>query len=96
MDLCSVQAFVIYQDGALGSREQAIKLADKTMAIAQRLGHLGATFLLLLYAAREAVTLADLESLETLEPAFSKMSPRPPIHQDLRKRRNSVRCGPES
>src|SRR5215213_4677704 len=67
-DLCSVQAFVIYQDGALGSREQAIRLADKTMAIAQRLGHLGATFMLLLYRAREAVTLADLESLETLGP----------------------------
>ena len=67
-DLCSVQAFVIYQDGALGSREQAIRLADKTMAIAERLGHLGATFLLLLYRAREAVTLADLESLEALGP----------------------------
>src|SRR4029453_16925498 len=47
-DLCSVQAFVIYQDGALGSREQAIRLADKTMAIAERLGHLGAIFMLLL------------------------------------------------
>jgi class 3 adenylate cyclase/tetratricopeptide (TPR) repeat protein len=67
-DLCSVQAFVIYQDGAVGSREQAIRLADKTMAIARRLGHLGATFMLLLYRAREAVTLADLESLETLGP----------------------------
>jgi class 3 adenylate cyclase/tetratricopeptide (TPR) repeat protein len=67
-DLCSVQAFVIYQDGALGSHEQAIRLADKTMAIAQRLSHLGATFLLLLYRAREAATLADLESLEALGP----------------------------
>jgi tetratricopeptide (TPR) repeat protein len=67
-DLCSVQAFVIYQDGALGSHEQAIRLADKTMAIAQRLGHLGATFLLLLHRAREAATLADLESLEALGP----------------------------
>ncbi|HWI00699.1 MAG TPA: hypothetical protein VNT27_10240, partial [Propionibacteriaceae bacterium] len=67
-DLCSVQAFVIYQDGALGSHEQATKLADKTMAIAQRLGHLGATFLLLLYRSREAVTLGDLESLAALGP----------------------------
>jgi tetratricopeptide (TPR) repeat protein len=67
-DLCSVQAFVIYQDGALGSREQAIRLADKTMAIAERLGHLGVIFMLLLYRAREAVTLADLESLEALGP----------------------------
>ncbi len=65
-DLCSVQAFVIYQDGALGSHEQAARLADKTTAIAHRLGHLGATFLLLLYRAREAVTLADVESLEAL------------------------------
>ena len=67
-DLCSVQAFVIYQDGALGSSEQAIRLADKTMATAQRLGHLGAIFLLLLYRARKAATLADLESLEALGP----------------------------
>jgi class 3 adenylate cyclase/tetratricopeptide (TPR) repeat protein len=28
-DLCSVQAFVIYEDGTLGSREQAISLGDK-------------------------------------------------------------------
>jgi class 3 adenylate cyclase/tetratricopeptide (TPR) repeat protein len=75
-DLCSVQAFVIYQDGALGSQEQAIKLADKTMAIAQRLGHLGATFLLLLYRAREAVTLADLESLEALGPQMVEICQR--------------------
>src|SRR5829696_2993858 len=67
-DLCSVQAFLIYQDGALGSSEQAIRLADKTMAIARRLGHLGAIFILLLYRAREAITRADLESLETLGP----------------------------
>jgi tetratricopeptide (TPR) repeat protein len=38
------------------------------MAIAQRLGHLGAIFLLLLYRAREAVTLADLVSLQALGP----------------------------
>ena len=29
-DLCSVQAFVIYEDGNLGSREQATRLADKS------------------------------------------------------------------
>jgi tetratricopeptide (TPR) repeat protein len=75
-DLCSVQAFVIYQDGALGSHEQAIRLADKTMAIAQRLGHLGATFLLLLYRAREAATLADLESLEALGPQMIEICQR--------------------
>ena len=75
-DLCSVQAFVVYQDGALGSREQAIKLADKTMAIAERLGHLGAIFMLLLYRAREAVTLADLESLEALGPQMVDLCER--------------------
>jgi hypothetical protein len=75
-DLCSVQAFVIYQDGALGSHEQALRLADKTMAIAQRLGHLGATFLLLLYRAREAATLADLESLEALGPQMIEICQR--------------------
>jgi len=75
-DLCSVQAFVIYQDGALGSHEQAIRLADKTMAIAQRLGHLGATFLLLLYRAREAATLADLVSLEALGPQMIEVCRR--------------------
>jgi tetratricopeptide (TPR) repeat protein len=75
-DLCSVQAFVIYQDGALGSHEQAIRLADKTMAIAQRLGHLGATFLLLLYRAREAATLADLVSLEALGPQMIEICQR--------------------
>ena len=67
-DLCSVQAFVIYQDGALGSREQADMLADKTMAVAERLGHLGAIFMLLLDRARKAVTLGDVESLESLGP----------------------------
>jgi hypothetical protein len=67
-DLCSVQAFVVYQDGALGSRDQAVRLADKTISIAERLGHLGATFILLLDRARMAVTLADLESLEALGP----------------------------
>ena len=46
--LCSVQAFVIYQDGTLGSREQATSLADKALGIAERLGHLGAAFMVLL------------------------------------------------
>jgi hypothetical protein len=46
-DLCSVLAFVIYEDGTLGSREQAAKLADKTLDIAERLGHIGAAFLVI-------------------------------------------------
>jgi class 3 adenylate cyclase/tetratricopeptide (TPR) repeat protein len=75
-DLCSVQAFVIYQDGALGSHEQAIKLADKTMAIAERLSHLGALFMLLLYRAREAVMLADLELLKSFGPRMADICER--------------------
>ena len=46
-DLCSVQAFVIFEDGSLGSRDQATRLADKALALAERLGHLGAAFLVL-------------------------------------------------
>ena len=75
-DLCSVQAFVIYQDGALGSREQAHRLADKTMDIAERLGHLGANFILLLDRARTAATLADLGSLEALGPQMIDLCER--------------------
>jgi class 3 adenylate cyclase/tetratricopeptide (TPR) repeat protein len=65
-DLCSVQAFVIYQDGAHGSREQAARLADKTLAIAERLGHLGAAFMLLADRVREASMLGDLPLVEAL------------------------------
>jgi class 3 adenylate cyclase/tetratricopeptide (TPR) repeat protein len=75
-DLCSVQAFVIYQDGALGSREQAIRLADKTMATAERLGHLGAIFMLLLYRAREAATIANLELLTSFGPRMADICQR--------------------
>jgi class 3 adenylate cyclase/tetratricopeptide (TPR) repeat protein len=58
-DLCSVQAFVVYQDGAMSSREQADRLADKTMAIAERLGHLGAIFMLLCDSVRDAASHGD-------------------------------------
>jgi class 3 adenylate cyclase/tetratricopeptide (TPR) repeat protein len=75
-DLCSVQSFVIYQDGALGSREQANRLGDKTMAIAERLGHLGAIFMLLLYRAREAATRADLELLTSFGPQMADICQR--------------------
>ena len=67
-DLCSVQAFVIYQDGTLGSREQATSLADKTLGIAERLGHLGAAFMVLLDRIREAAMLGDLPLVEALGP----------------------------
>jgi class 3 adenylate cyclase/tetratricopeptide (TPR) repeat protein len=67
-DLCSVQAFVVYQDGALGSREQATKLADKTLDLAERLGHLGAAFLVLTDRIRVAAMLGDLPQVEALGP----------------------------
>jgi tetratricopeptide (TPR) repeat protein len=67
-DLCSVQAFVIYEDGALGSREQATSLADKTLGIAGRLGHLGAMFIVLCDQIREAAMLGDLAQVEALGP----------------------------
>jgi hypothetical protein len=65
-DLCSVQAFVIYQDGALGSREHAASLADRTLGIAERLGHLGAEFIVLLDGIRRAAMLGDLPQVEAL------------------------------
>jgi len=63
-DLAGVQSFVVYQDGALGSREQGMRLADKTMAIAERLGHLGAIFILLLDRARDDCAAGALDSVE--------------------------------
>jgi tetratricopeptide (TPR) repeat protein len=65
-DLCSVQAFVIYEDGYLGSREQATRLADKTFGLAERLGHLGAAFVVLLDRIRVAAMLGDLPEVEAL------------------------------
>ena len=74
--LCSVQAFVIYQDGTLGSREQATRLADKTLGIAERLGHLGAAFMVLLDRIREAAMLADLPLVEALGPQILDIGER--------------------
>src|SRR5215207_3302951 len=65
-DLCSVQAFVIYEDGNLGSREQATRLADKTLGLAERLGHLGAAFMVLSDQIRAAAMLGDLPQVEAL------------------------------
>jgi hypothetical protein len=67
-----VQAFVIYQAGALGSREQAMRLACKTKSLAERLGHLGATFMLLSDRVREAASRGDLASVEALGPQISR------------------------
>jgi tetratricopeptide (TPR) repeat protein len=63
-----VQAFVIYEDGTAGSHEQGIRLTDKTMSIAERLGHLGAIFILLCDRVRESASLGDLASVDALGP----------------------------
>jgi tetratricopeptide (TPR) repeat protein len=65
-DLCSVQSFVVYQDGAICSREQADTLGDKTMAIAERLGHLGAIFMLLSDRVREHAAHGQLDAVERM------------------------------
>ena len=75
-DLCSVQAFVIYEDGTLGSREQAARLADKTLGIAERLGHLGAAFMVLSDRIREAAMLGDLPQVEALGPQILDIGER--------------------
>ena len=75
-DLCSVQAFVIYEDGGLGSREQATSLADKTLGIAGRLGHIGATFIVLCDQIRAAAMLGDLSQVEALGPQILDIGER--------------------
>ena len=75
-DLCSVQAFVIYEDGALGSRQQAASLADKTLGIAERLGHLGAAFMVISDRIREAAMLGDLSLVEALSPQILDIGER--------------------
>ena len=75
-DLCSVQAFVIFEDGNLGSREQATSLADKTLGLAERLGHLGAAFMVLSDRIREAAMLGDLPQVEALGPQIVEIGER--------------------
>ena len=75
-DLCSVQAFVIFQDGNLGSREQATSLADKTLGLAERLGHLGAAFMVLADRIRVAGMLGDLPQVEALGPQIVDVGER--------------------
>jgi hypothetical protein len=65
-DLVGVRSFVIYQDGAVGSREQQLRLADKTMETAERLGHLGAIFIMLLDEARDRCFAAELDEVEAV------------------------------
>jgi tetratricopeptide (TPR) repeat protein len=75
-DLCSVQGFVILQDGNLGSREQAASLADKTLGIAKRLGHLGAEYLVLNDRTRRAAMLGDVPQVEALGPQIVDIGER--------------------
>jgi tetratricopeptide (TPR) repeat protein len=75
-DLCSVQAFVIYEDGNLGSREQATRLADKTLGLAERLGHHGAAFMVLSDRIRFAAMVGDLPQLEALGPKIVDIGER--------------------
>jgi tetratricopeptide (TPR) repeat protein len=75
-DLCSVQAFVIFEDGNLGSREQATRLADKTLSLAERLGHLGAAFMVLSDRIRVAAMLGDLPQVEALGPQIVDIGER--------------------
>ena len=75
-DLCSVQAFVIFEDGNLGSREQATSLADKTLGLAERLGHLGAAFMVLSDRIRAAAMLGDLPQMEALGPQIVDIGER--------------------
>ena len=75
-DLCSVQAFVIYEDGTLGRRERATRLADKTLGLAERLGHLGAAFMVLSHRIRVAAMLGDLPQVEGLGPQILDITER--------------------
>jgi class 3 adenylate cyclase/tetratricopeptide (TPR) repeat protein len=75
-DLCSVLAFVIYEDSTLGSRQQPSSLADKTLGIAERLGHHGAAFLVLIDRVRVAAMLGDLPQVEALGPQIVDISER--------------------
>jgi tetratricopeptide (TPR) repeat protein len=66
-DLCSVLAFVIYEDGTLGRSEQAAALEQRTMALAERLGHLGSMFMILAdRARRDGVMRGDLAKINAL------------------------------
>ena len=65
-DLCSVHGFVVYEDGTLVNRQLPTSLGDKTLDSAERLGHLGAAFLVLSDRIRRAAILGDLSNVEAL------------------------------
>jgi class 3 adenylate cyclase/tetratricopeptide (TPR) repeat protein len=75
-DLCSVLAFVIFQDGTLGRQEQVSALGQQTMAAAERLGHLGAIFLLLADRTRQEVMRGDIAAVEALAAEMVEVSER--------------------
>jgi predicted ATPase len=69
-DLCSVQSFTLYLAGTTARRdlhEEAAMLASRVLPVAERLGHLGAVFLVLAdRTRREGVMGGDLELVERL------------------------------
>ena len=75
-DLCSVHGFVVYEDGTLPSRQLPASLGDKTLDSAERLGHLGAAFLVLSDRIRRAAILGDLSKVEALGPQIVDITER--------------------
>jgi class 3 adenylate cyclase/tetratricopeptide (TPR) repeat protein len=75
-DLCSVQAFVVYQDGILTSHGLAASFSDKTLNIAERLGHHGAVLLVLSDRILQAAILGDLPQVEALGPQILDIAER--------------------
>jgi class 3 adenylate cyclase/tetratricopeptide (TPR) repeat protein len=75
-DLCSVHGFVVYEDGTLPSRQLPASLGDKTLDSAERLGHLGAAFLVLSDRIRRAAILGDLPKVEALGPQIVDITER--------------------
>jgi tetratricopeptide (TPR) repeat protein len=75
-DLCSVHGFVVYEDGTLPRRQLPTSLGDKTLDSAERLGHLGAAFLVLSDRIRRAAILGDLARVEALGPQIVDITER--------------------
>ena len=75
-DLCSVQAFVVYQDGILISHGLVASLGDKTLNIAERLGHHGAAFMVLSDRIRQAAVVGDVPQVESLAPQIVDIATR--------------------
>jgi class 3 adenylate cyclase/tetratricopeptide (TPR) repeat protein len=75
-DLCSVQAFVVYQDGIRTSHGLATSLSDKTLNIAERLGHHGAVFMVLSDRIRQAAIVGDVPQVEALGPQIVDIAER--------------------